>query len=65
MLSSSDGMSSLSGWVSATRACGANKGLTLSQSCLTTSRLAEYARACAAEDDGLRMREDGGNGEAA
>lgn len=39
--------------------------LTLSQSRLATSRLAEYACACTAKDDGLRVREDGGDGKAA
>lgn len=39
-------------------------GLTLSQPCLTTSRLAEHTGACAAEDDSLCVREDGGDGEA-
>lgn len=39
-------------------------GLTLSQPCLTTSRLAEHTGACAAEDDSLCVREDGGDSEA-
>lgn len=40
-------------------------GRTLSQSRLTTGGLAEHARACGAGNDGLCVREDGGDGEAA
>ena len=40
-------------------------GHTLRQSCLTTGGLAEHAAACGAEDDGLRVRENGRDGEAA
>lgn len=65
-LSSSDGTSSL--WDGAESArdrrgmCAGRR--TLRQSRLTTSRLAEDAAACRAEDDGLRVREDGRDGEA-
>ena len=38
---------------------------TLSQSRLTTGRLAEDACACTAKDNGLCVREDGGDCEAA
>jgi hypothetical protein len=38
---------------------------TLRESCLTTGGLAEHARARATDDDGLRVRKDRGDGEAA
>ena len=65
-LSSSDGTSSLLIETSAYGREG-EQGTrrTLRQSCLTTSRLAENAAARSAEDDGLRVREDGRDREAA
>ena len=60
-------MSSLQGWhlISHSENGRERTTHTLRQSCFTTSRLAENAAACCAEYNGLRVRQDGRNGEAA
>jgi hypothetical protein len=42
-----------------------SEGAALGQSSLSTRRLAEDGRAASTDDNRLRMREDGGDGEAA